>query len=737
MIEFLDSWSTIWLEWLAARSLAFAVAFLVVTVPALLLARRKWLSAHGVSLAILLPTVLLVLPCERWLPGQWPSVLPASVSQISSWSQAEDTDEPAITEREAVEPAAPQTPDPHVVPTGASSITDGSELHDADDRFSEAPPPSARSRAAWIGLLAFGLWSLGCILAGTRLVLAQRRAERFLIETSDPADAHLSRMFESCCRRSKLRRTVRLRLSDELGSPATTGVLRPVIYLPTDAVHSLPEQQLRFVLLHELAHVRRADVWVEALLRCLRTAFFFHPLVWATVPIARRWRELACDEAALARAGSTTRTPSAEALLALADPARIKGRNTLAVAHLLNDGETMKTRIERLLDLGRAPRLGVDLRALATTTILGGLALTAARAQQVVREQPEEEATETEVVFLDDVTPSHQTEIEEAIQEGVVWLLSRQDSDGRFGLGVVARGKPRDHNDAFATGLVIQALLGERNGAQAKAIDRAIDRAVAWLLTTQDERGKIGGDDSLTKAYGHAQALRSLCMVQRVKPSAELKTAIENAIAYAEYHRNPYAGWRYEPKAGDNDSKITGLMMLALLEAQSIGIEVPRPALDGGRMVLESLTDESTGRTGFVERGSVMSRFVWKNDGYPREFTEEPTALNLIVAFRSGKDLLEERWMRRSVSLLVDAPPLWSPARGSIDYSYWQYGAEAMRFVDGYQQRLWRERLSTELAARRTKSGDGAYWAAIDAWSDVGMENWTTAAALVALQAAR
>jgi beta-lactamase regulating signal transducer with metallopeptidase domain len=60
-------------------------------------------------------------------------------------------------------------------------------------------------------------------------------------------------------------RPARIRLTDRPQSPAVCGLFRPVILLPRSLADHLPPAQLRAVLLHELVHLRRGDVWVNCL----------------------------------------------------------------------------------------------------------------------------------------------------------------------------------------------------------------------------------------------------------------------------------------------------------------------------------------------------------------------------------------------------------------------------------------------------------------------------------------
>src|SRR5262249_47363954 len=87
------------------------------------------------------------------------------------------------------------------------------------------------------------------------------------------------------------------------GSPFVCGVRRPVLVVPAELLTALSDSEKRYVLLHELAHIRRRDLawgWIGELARAL---YFFHPLAhWLSYRL-RLERELACDQWALGISG--------------------------------------------------------------------------------------------------------------------------------------------------------------------------------------------------------------------------------------------------------------------------------------------------------------------------------------------------------------------------------------------------------------------------------------------------
>jgi beta-lactamase regulating signal transducer with metallopeptidase domain len=70
------------------------------------------------------------------------------------------------------------------------------------------------------------------------------------------------------------------------------------------------------MIAHELAHIRRHDLWINLFQRAIETLLFYHPAVWWVSGRMRLERELCCDDAAIRATGK--RADYANALVGLA-----------------------------------------------------------------------------------------------------------------------------------------------------------------------------------------------------------------------------------------------------------------------------------------------------------------------------------------------------------------------------------------------------------------------------------
>lgn len=149
--------------------------------------------------------------------------------------------------------------------------------------------------------------------------------------------------------------------------PVTLGWFRPVILLPIGLLAGLPAEQVEAILLHELAHIRRADFAINLLLSFVEGLLFYHPAVWWISRAVRSEREHCCDDAVVAGcAGARTYA----AALARLEHNRAAAREAVLAA---NGGNLMK-RIRRLLETPERPRSAAAPAALILLLLLAAAA---------------------------------------------------------------------------------------------------------------------------------------------------------------------------------------------------------------------------------------------------------------------------------------------------------------------------------------------------------------------------
>ena len=154
-------------------------------------------------------------------------------------------------------------------------------------------------------------------------------------------------------------------------SPAVCGLFRPAILIPQSLAENFSDEQLRAVLLHELIHLRRRDVWVNFFQALLQIFYWWHPLVWVANARIRHVREEAVDDAVMLALCDEAEA-YAPTLLEVAKLALNRPLVSLGLVGIMESRHALRQRIERLVDF-RAPRHA----GLTLVSLLGILAFTA------------------------------------------------------------------------------------------------------------------------------------------------------------------------------------------------------------------------------------------------------------------------------------------------------------------------------------------------------------------------
>ena len=145
------------------------------------------------------------------------------------------------------------------------------------------------------------VWVAGALALGAYILAGNLKLWRAISVEHPSTDKDVLELLEECRAQMGLRTLVALVASTKVNTPVLLGFIRPRLLIPKDIARQLSHEELRYVFLHELAHLRRHDIalaWLTALLQVLH---WFNPLVWLAFHRMRADRELACDALVLTR----------------------------------------------------------------------------------------------------------------------------------------------------------------------------------------------------------------------------------------------------------------------------------------------------------------------------------------------------------------------------------------------------------------------------------------------------
>ena len=198
--------------------------------------------------------------------------------------------------------------------------------------------------AAWAVVAAVGLLRVG--IGFWHLQRLRKSCVPVDVAALDPLLQRTLAEFDSS-------RTVTLCVSEDLRVPTAIGFTKPLVAVPSWAMHELSTLELNAILIHELAHLRRRDDWTNLIQKIAGALLFFHPAVWWIEKKLALEREMACDDLVLAETQTTSPRAYAECLVSLAEKSFL--RRGIALAQAAVDRlRNVSLRVAQILDVNRS-----------------------------------------------------------------------------------------------------------------------------------------------------------------------------------------------------------------------------------------------------------------------------------------------------------------------------------------------------------------------------------------------
>lgn len=246
----------------------------------------------------------------------------------------------------------------HAVRLNASS-TSGTQTGNT----TAAPPPSLRlpdrlhfALPQYVAFGIFAVWCIAAVLLLMRLAINLWKLER-LKSDALPLPVEYRERLQRWASADKGEREVRLCICESIEVPVAVGLFDSMILIPKHLLDTLSQSEVDQIILHELAHLRRADDWTNGFQRFIQALFFFNPAVLYIAAQLDLEREVACDDWVVDQTKEVR--PYATCLTKMAE-ATVWPHRPLAAPGVFITRRGLSVRVERLLRAGRNIRTSVS-----------------------------------------------------------------------------------------------------------------------------------------------------------------------------------------------------------------------------------------------------------------------------------------------------------------------------------------------------------------------------------------
>jgi len=394
------------------------------------------------------------------------------------------------------------------------------------------------ARINWRALV-FCVWlggSVFCLLVAAARLIGFHHA---LLQTA-PAAGDLQQLACGVAEKLGVTRPFRVQMTTGRLAPLVWPIGRPTIVLSHPLIDQLSHDEIRMLLAHELAHLRRNDHWVRWLELAVTILYWWHPVVWFARKKIHRAEEHLCDAWTVWAFPAAARN-YAEALFKAVQFASEGRRAVPIVASRLSAGGDLKERIEHIMNATWNHRLGWSRSCVLLAAAIVVLPLSL-RAQQASTEKKtaatavqEATAVKADTTAVREAMPSKAIEY---VQEEIVLPDGKREVQIRkvpATTGATATFIP----DAPTLGPQTAALTNPSAGANAELLKVWRDQII--FLETQAERSKAlldagaegGSREDYELALYEMKRVQAEAAIAQGKPN-EAVARLEEAVKHAD-----------------------------------------------------------------------------------------------------------------------------------------------------------------------------------------------------------
>ena len=237
-----------------------------------------------------------------------------------------------------------------------------------------------------------------------------------------------------------IKKPIELCVNPLVSSPLLIGFFHPCVVLPSA---DIPEKDFRYIVLHELTHYKRGDMFYKWLVQVTVCLHWFNPLVHLMSREITKACEFSCDEAVLAKMGSSNAQDYGKTLLdAMVAVGRYK--ENLGAVTLSENKELLKERLGAIMKFKKKSKAIQLLTGMLTLCIVFSAAFVGIYPTAAAADVPNSINTEKSVppLFDNSQTADNSSEMETLDFKGTSYYLVYNEAQlraigtGKYGMNL-------------------------------------------------------------------------------------------------------------------------------------------------------------------------------------------------------------------------------------------------------------------------------------------------------------
>ncbi|MCI8617160.1 MAG: M56 family metallopeptidase [Clostridia bacterium] len=195
------------------------------------------------------------------------------------------------------------------------------------------------------GKIATVIWISGILILWGIYTVNSRRIKR-KIGKKEVKEERILKLFQEAKNELEIRKEIKLVEQKERITPCIYGMIHPQILVTQDILKK-SDEVIKHILMHELAHYKKKDIWLNKFLLVITSIYWFNPVIWFCFKQIRQDMELKADELVLSKLPKQNEKEYAKSLVTIL-PISQEEKMTTRLLYVTDGKKNMERRIKMI-----------------------------------------------------------------------------------------------------------------------------------------------------------------------------------------------------------------------------------------------------------------------------------------------------------------------------------------------------------------------------------------------------
>lgn len=205
-------------------------------------------------------------------------------------------------------------------------------------------------------------WAIIFFLCLFIIVLNNIKLKTAIKTKSEVKEKDINVLLQSCKNELNINQKIKMVRIEKDRYPALFGFINPCILMPQDIENKITNDELRYILLHELAHYKRKDMFVALIISILQLIYWFNPIIYYAFYLMKKDMEIACDGYVLSKISKDEVKSYGFTIVKLLEIS-IYNKKTTATLGIMKNKKSAKNRIKMIAEFKKESKIKVMINS--------------------------------------------------------------------------------------------------------------------------------------------------------------------------------------------------------------------------------------------------------------------------------------------------------------------------------------------------------------------------------------